>query len=723
MSRFREQTEMGNRENLNFNTMKARFLLLLLGVAIVATSCKEKVTFNYPETRKVDTVDTYFGQSVSDPYRWLEDDASPETAAWVEAQNELTFGYLDKIPYRDTIKSRLTNLWNYEKRSAPSKSAGKYFFFRNDGLQNQSVLYMQESLDAEPQVLLDPNTLSEDGTVALANLSVSHCGRYLGYAISRGGSDWNEIFIKDIKTGALLKDHLKWVKFSGISWYKDGFFYSRYDEPDGSELSKKNTYHKVYYHKLGTMQNEDELLFQNLNEPLRNYVTDISEDEKYLFIYESESTSGNNLFVHNLQTKVTTQLTTGFNFEYQVLDHIDDNLIVLTNYKAPKYKLIKINVKSHEIGNWVDILPEQKDVLKSCTLVGGHVVATYMTDAHSQLKVYDLAGTLKHEIALPTLGSVGGVTGKFDDPQMFYSFSSFTMPSTIYRYNVEDNSSEVFFKPEVDFDSQQYVTRQVFYESKDGSRIPMFIVHKKGLELDGKRPTLLYGYGGFNVSLTPYFSVSRLCWLENDGVFAVANLRGGGEYGENWHRQGMKLNKQNVFDDFIAAGEYLVENDYTSSDYLAIQGGSNGGLLVGAVTNQRPDLFKVAFPAVGVMDMLRYQHFTIGWAWVNEYGSSADSVHFENLYHYSPLHNITKGKDYPAVLVTTADHDDRVVPAHSFKYIATLQEKYNGENPVMIRIQTKAGHGAGKPTHLRIQEAADLWSFAFYNMGIGAYQE
>ena len=703
--------------------MKFRYFLLFAIIMVMATACKEKQTFKYPETRKVDTVDTYFGQQVADPYRWLEDDTSEETAQWVEAQNQVTFEYLDVIPFRDNIKNRLTELWNYPKSSTPFREGGRYFFFKNDGLQNQSVLYVQEDLQAEPKVLLDPNTLSEDGTVALAGLAVSHNGKYLAYAISRGGSDWREIFVKNIETGEPLKDHLKWSKFSNISWYKDGFFYSRYDEPEGSEFSKKNTYHKVYYHKLGTDQSEDQLLFDNANEPLRNYSTDITDDEKYLFIYETESTSGNNLYVHNLQTKVTTQLTTNFNYEYRVLDHIDDNLIVLTNYKAPKYKLVKINVRSHEIGNWVDILPEQKDVLSSCELAGDKLVATYMTDAHSAMKVFDLEGNLLHDVELPTLGTVGSVSGKMDSQDIFYSFSSFTVPNTVYKYNLETQQSDVYFKPDVPFDGDKYVTRQVFYKSKDGTEIPMFIVHKKGLELDGERPTLLYGYGGFNVSLMPRFSVGRLIWLENNGVFVLANLRGGGEYGENWHRQGMKLNKQNVFDDFIAAGEYLVDNNYTSSERLAIRGGSNGGLLVGAVINQRPDLFQVAFPAVGVMDMLRYQNFTIGWAWVNEYGSSADSVHFENLYHYSPLHNIRDDAEYPAVLVTTADHDDRVVPAHSFKYIATLQEKYQGEHPVMIRIQTKAGHGAGKPTSIRIQELADLWSFAFYNMDVEPYTE
>lgn len=699
--------------------MKIKAWPVLLILVFWLSACNQP-QINYPETPKEEVSDNYFGKEVEDPYRWLENDTSERTQKWVEAQNEVTFSYLAGIPFRDDIKNRLEEIWNYPKMGAPFHDGGYYFFFKNDGLQNQSVLYMQETLEAEPEVILDPNTFSEDGTVALANFSVSNDGKYLAYAISRGGSDWREIYVKEIKSGKFLEDHVQWVKFSSIAWFEDGFFYSSYDAPEeGAELSQQNRNHKVYYHKLGDDQANDEIIYQNSEYPLRSYSAQVSSDEKYLFVYETESTSGNNLFVKNLRTNDKfVKLTKGFKYEYRVLDHVDDKLIVLTNYNAPKYKLVRINVNSLDIGNWVDILPEKKDVLESCELANGKIVASYLVDASNKLEVYNLKGDLEEEIALPTLGTVGAINGQFDEPVLFYSFSSFTYPGNVFKYDMEAHENESYFAPEIDFNTDNYVTKQVKYKSKDGTEIPMFIVHKKDIELDGDNPTLLYGYGGFNISVKPSFSVSRLVWLENGGVFALANIRGGGEYGENWHRAGMKLNKQNVFDDFISAAEYLVDEKYTSSDKLAIRGGSNGGLLVGAVVNQRPELFDVAFPAVGVMDMLRYHKFTIGWAWVNEYGSSEDSVHFENLYNYSPLHNVDEDADYPAIMVTTADHDDRVVPAHSFKYIATLQEKYDGKNPVLIRIQTKAGHGAGKPTSIRIQEAADLWSFAFYNMGV-----
>ena len=685
-------------------------------VAALASCNKQKI--DYPDTKKVDQTDVYFGTKIEDPYRWLENDTSKETEDWVIAQNKVTFDYLAKIPFRENIKSRLTDLWNYAKISTPFKKGGYYFYFKNEGLQNQSVMYIQDDLDSEPRVILDPNKFSEDGTVALSGLSISNDGKYIAYSVANAGSDWREIFVKEIETGEILKDNIKWVKFSNIAWYKDGFFYSGYDAPKkGSELSKKNEYHKVYYHKLGDIVDNDKIIFQNKKFPLRNYSADISDDEKYLFIYETESTSGNNLFIKNLKENDDfVQLTTNFNYEYRVLDHIGDNLFVLTNYKAPKYKLIKINVNSLDIGNWIDIIPEKKDVLESCDLTGNKIIATYLQDAHSKLKVYNYDGDYLNDIELPTLGSVYSVNGEINSNEVFYNFSSFTVPNMVFKYDIENNKSEEYFKPKLDFVSSNYETKQVFYESKDGTKIPMFIVHKKGLKLNGKNQTLLYGYGGFNISLKPSFSASRIVWLENGGIYAMANLRGGGEYGENWHRAGMKLNKQNVFDDFISAAEYLIDQKYTSSSKLAINGGSNGGLLIGAVTNQRPELFSVAIPEVGVMDMLRFQKFTIGWAWVSDYGSSKDSVQFVNLYNYSPIHNIKEGLNYPAIMVKTADHDDRVVPAHSFKYIATLQEKYNGKNPVLIRIQTKAGHGAGKPTSIRIQEATDFWSFIFYNM-------
>ncbi len=686
---------------------------------LLASSCNMNKV-KYPITKKVDTVDTYFGKKVSDPYRWLEDDKSPEVADWVKAQNDVTNEYLNKIPYRPKIKERLSEIWNYTSMTPPFKEGGKYFFFKKEGLQNQSVLYMQSSLKAEPQLLLDPNTFSTDGTIALSRLSVSHNGKYLAYAIADGGSDWNRIKVMEIDSKKELADDIKWVKFSGIAWFKDGFFYSRYGEPKGgTELSNMNQFHKVYYHKLGTDQSEDVLYFSNNNFPLRNYVAQVTKDEKYLIISESESTYGNSIYIKNLTRKDDfVQLTTSFEYEYNVIDHVNDYLIVHTNYKAPKYKLIKININTLDVGNWRDIIPEKKDVLQSCELVGGKVIANYIEDAKSKVEVYSLEGEKVNQIDFPTLGTFSGMNGDFKDSIGFYSFTSFTIPSVVYKYNATTNKSVEFFRPSINFNFDGYETKQVFYESKDGTRIPMFIVHKKGIELNGENPTLLYGYGGFNISLQPGFSISRLFWLENGGIYAVANIRGGGEYGENWYRAGTKLNKQNVFDDFIAGAEYLINQKYTSSKKLAIQGGSNGGLLIGAVVNQRPDLFKVAIPEVGVMDMLRFHKFTIGWAWVNDYGSSEDSVQFLNLYRYSPIHNVSKAR-YPAILVTTADHDDRVVPAHSFKYIATVQEmQRRGKNPALIRIQTRAGHGAGTPTSMQIEEMTDIYSFILYNMGV-----
>ncbi|OFX90150.1 MAG: prolyl endopeptidase [Bacteroidetes bacterium GWF2_33_16] len=687
----------------------------VLLIALLAMISCNKRTIQYPETKKVDQKDVYFGVEVADPYRWLEDDKSQETQDWVKAQNEVTFSYLAQIPYREKIKNRLTDLWNFETMQAPFKKAGKYFFFKNNGLQNQDILYTQNILTDEPKVLLDPNTLSEDGTVALGGYSISNDGKYLAYQISKGGSDWNEIFVRDIETGQDLDDHIQWVKFSGIAWYKDGFFYSSYEAPiAGAELSGINKYQKVYYHKLGS--SKDDIIYENPEYSARNYRAQVSTDEKYLFIYETQSTNGNNLYVKNLHKNDNfIKLTTGFNYDYSVLDHVDNNLVVLTNYNSPKYKLVRINVNSLDIGNWVDIIPEKKDVLTSCKLAGGKIIASYLKDAQTKLEVYNINGDFISDIELPAIGSVGKMNGLFNENEVFFSFVSFTVPNTVFVYNTDDNSLKPFFEPKIDFDFSKYETKQVFYTSKDGTKIPMFIVHKKELKLDGKNPTLLYSCGGFNRNQLPSFSAERLILLENGGVFALANIRGGGEYGENWHKAGMGLNKQNVFDDFIAASEYLINQGYTSPKKLAVRGGSNGGLLIGAVVNQRPDLYAVAFPEVGVMDMLRFHLFTIGWAWVDEYGSSKDSVHFENLYSYSPLHNISDNAQYPAIMVITADHDDRVVPAHSFKYIATLQEKYIGKKPVIIRIQTKAGHGAGKPTSMRIDEAADRLSFIFKN--------
>lgn len=701
--------------------MKKR-CFLLPAIAFLAISCnttnpKEKIM--YPETAKVDTVDVYFGHNVADPYRWLEDDNSVETKAWVEAQNEVTQNYLAKIPYRNDIQARLTKLWDYPRNSAPYKKGGYYFLFKNNGLQNQSVAYYMKSLQDEPQVLLDPNLLSDDGTVSLSQFVVSEDGKYLAYGVSRGGSDWNEFYVKDIESGKVLDDHIQWVKFSGISWYKDGFFYSSYPVPNDEDVLKGvNENNKIYYHKLGDKQSKDKLIYEDTKNPQWGFHAGLTEDLKYLGISVTESTSGNALYVKDMTTSKLIRIIEDFDTDYSIVDHINGKLLVMTNFNAPKYKIIAIDPNNCAPENWVDFIPESEGVLSSVSLVGGKIIASYMEDAHSKIRIFDIDGKSLYDLDNQELGTIGGFSGKMQDTETFYTVTSFTTPSTIYKYDVVNNKSELFESSKIDFDASKYETTQVFYTSKDGTKVPMFIVHKKGLKLDGKRPTLLYGYGGFNVSLTPSFSVTRLIWLENDGVFALANLRGGGEYGEEWHKAGTLMQKQNVFDDFIAAAEYLVENKYTNNTRLAIQGGSNGGLLVGAVANQRPDLFAAALPAVGVMDMLRYHKFTIGRYWATDYGTSADSEEmFTYLMNYSPVHSIKPGA-YPATMVTTADHDDRVVPAHSFKYAAALQATYKGDNPVLIRIATKAGHGAGKPTSMVIQEYADLWSFCFYNMNI-----
>ncbi len=694
---------------------------ILPAIFIFAFSCKQEVRLTYPETKMVDVVDNYFGVEVPDPFRWLEDDNSEETKAWVRKQNDVTFGYLEKIPFRASINERLTKIWNYERYSTPFWKGNNYFFFKNDGLQNQSVLYVREGLDGEARVLLDPNLMSADGTVALSNLSISDNGRYLAYGISRGGSDWVEVFVREIDSGKDLEDHLKWIKFSGLSWKDDGFYYSRYNQPaKGQELSAKSEFHKVYYHKLRTNQEEDRLIFHNPSKPYRNFGASTTEDERFLIISESETTDGNALWYQDLADKRSkiTPLIVGFEFSNWVIDNIGDRLLMMTNNNAPKYRLVLVDPKNPQPRNWETIIPENQYLLDGVSLVGGKLFATYLENVKSKVYIHDMKGNKTGELELPTIGSFGSFNGKKDENIAFFSFSSFTFPPTIYKYDVEANTYEIYFRPNVDFDPEAYETRQVFYTSKDGTRIPMFITHKKGLKLNGKNPTLLYGYGGFNVSITPSFGLSRLILLENGGVYAVANIRGGGEYGKQWHDAGTKLQKQNVFDDFIAAAEYLVDQKYTNPKKLAIQGGSNGGLLVAAVANQRPELFGVAFPAVGVLDMLRFQKFTIGRAWVYDYGSSDNEEDFHNLLKYSPLHNIPEGKIYPATLVTTADRDDRVVPAHSFKFIAELQRRYSGPNPVLIRIEVDAGHGAGKPVSKTIQEISDMYSFMFYNMGI-----
>ncbi len=701
--------------------MKKLLFLLTMGSVIMMNSCKEQVQLKYPETRKTDQVDVYFGVEVPDPYRWLEDDNSAETAEWVKAQNELTFNYLESIPFRSKIRERLTKIWDYPRYSSPFRAGKYYFYFKNDGMQNQSVLYIQEGLDGEASVFLDPNTFSEDGTVALSGLNVSNDDRWFGYSISRAGSDWNEIRVIEIETRKELPDLVEWVKFSGISWCGDGFYYSRYDAPkSGEALSGKNEFHKVFYHKLGTPQSEDDLIYQNLDYPLRNYAVSVTEDERFLVLYESETTSGNALYVKDLSRKNAgfVQLVGNFEKDYTVLDNLGDELLVLTNYNAPRQHLMLIHPDKPQPENWKTIIPEKEEVLGNASLIGGRIVVQYMKDATSRAYLHNYDGSFISEVNLPGIGSLSGFSGKKEDNIAFYSFTSFTYPSTIFMFDVAANESKVYRASEIDFDASAYETKQIFYTSKDGTRVPMFITHKKGLVMNGKNPTLLYGYGGFNASMTPSFSVSRLILLENGGIYALANIRGGGEYGEEWHKAGTKLKKQNVFDDFIAAAEYLIEQNYTNPKKLAILGGSNGGLLVGACMIQRPDLFKVALPAVGVMDMLRFHKFTIGWAWVGDYGSSENEEEFHYLLGYSPLHTLKDGVEYPATLITTADHDDRVVPAHSFKFAARLQEAHTGKNPVLIRIETSAGHGAGKPTAKIIEEQSDTWAFVFKNLGV-----
>ena len=672
---------------------------------------------SYPETRKDTTVvDDYFGTKVADPYRWLENDTSAETAAWVKAQTEVTNDYLSHIPFRNAIKDRLTQLVNYERYSMPSKKHGRYVYSKNDGLQNQSVIYMQETLDGEPTILLDPNKLSDDGTVSLGGISFSKDGNYMAYTIQRSGSDWVEIYVKDMATLELLNDHIEWAKFTGASWYKDGFFYAAYDRPEeGKEFSNVNENHKIYYHKLGTSQDEDQLFYENPAQPRYFHQVDLTEDEHYMFLYESGQGAGSTLWIRDMEDPngKFVQIADDMDYQYSPIDVINDTLYIFTNFNAPKGRICRVSAKTPQMENWVDVIPESENVISGISLAKGKMIVTYDKDAANHAYVYTMDGEQLNEITLPTYGSVG-FSSRYEEPEVFYAFTSFTFPTTIYKYDIDNNTSEVFRAPAIDFKSDDYVTEQVFVTSKDGTKVPMFLTYKKGLQKDGKNPTLLYGYGGFNITLNPGFSTSRLPFIENGGIYAQMNLRGGNEYGEEWHIAGTKLQKQNVFDDCIACAEYLIKEGYASPEYLALNGGSNGGLLVGAVVNQRPDLFKVAVPQVGVMDMLRYHLFTIGWNWASDYGTSEDNeAMFKALYAYSPLHTIKSGADvhYPAIMVTTADHDDRVVPAHSFKYTAALQAAQTGDEPKIIRIDTKAGHGGGKPISKVLEEQADIYSF------------
>jgi prolyl oligopeptidase len=671
----------------------------------------------YPVTARTNQVDDYHGTRVADPYRWLEDDNSPATKEWVEAENKVTFGFLEKIPQRAAIKQRLTELWNYERFGVPSREGGRYFITRNDGLQNQSVLYMMTSLEAEPKLLLDPNKLSADGTVALSGTHISPNGNLMAYALASAGSDWQELRVRDVQTGQDLPDEIHWVKFSGASWSRDngGFYYSRYDEPKaGDSLKAVNYFQKMYYHKLGTPQSDDKLIYERKDHKDWGIGGDVTDDGHYLIIHLSQGTdTRNRLFYRDLQSpdSPVVELLNDFDASYGFIDNVGTVFYLRTDLNAPRGRVVAIDALHPERANWKEIIPQSGDRLQRASLVNDQLIADYLKDAHSAVKIFTRDGALVRTVELPGIGTAGGFGGKREETETFYAFTGFTTPGAIYRYDLKTGTSTVFRQSKVKFNPGDYETKQVFYQSKDGTRVPMFITAKKGLKLDGNNPVYLYGYGGFDISITPSFSPAIAIWLEMGGVYAVATLRGGGEYGEEWHHAGMKLKKQNVFDDFIGAGEWLIANHYTRREKLAIGGGSNGGLLVGACLTQRPDLFGAALPAVGVMDMLRFQKFTIGWAWASDYGSSDNAEEFKALYAYSPLHHIKPGTKYPATLITTGDHDDRVVPAHSFKFAATLQAAQAGPKPVLIRIETRAGHGAGKPTAKIIEEAADKWAF------------
>ena len=676
----------------------------------------------YPVTEKGDIIDTYFDTTIADPYRWLEDDYSNSTKAWVSKQNAFTSSHIRKIPFRRKIEKRLTEIWNYPSQSMPFKKGEKYYFYKNKGLQSQSVLYVQDSPTSEAKIFMDPNKLSNDGTIALGGTYFSHDYKHMGYSVSIAGSDWREFYVKNVSTGELLPDHLKWVKFSRMSWLGDGFYYKRYPTPDeNEELSAANEFAKVYYHRLGTSQEADELIYYDPDKPKLAPSISVSDDERFIFLYRSSGTYGNMLaFKDNkLSEENWTHIVDDLKSNCWIMDNIGDQLIAQTDRNSPFKKIVRIDPKKPQETNWITLIEGTQDqVLFSVNIVGGKLFAHFTQDVTSVWKVYDLDGKFLYDVDLPGKGIVGGFGGKKDQMITWYTFNNSVNPSTIYQYDIKQNISTVYKKSEAKFDRNGFVLKQDFYPSKDGTMIPIFIAHKKGLKMDGKRPTLLYAYGGFNVSIKPYFSKANAILYENDGVYAIANLRGGSEYGQDWHEAGMLHNKQNVFDDFIAAAEYLERSGITNQNYLAIRGGSNGGLLIGAVLNQRPDICKVAFPEVGVMDMLRYEKFTIGHAWTVEYGSVTKKEHFKNLVGYSPLHTIQTGINYPSVLVYTADHDDRVVPAHSFKYAAALQNAQGGNDPILVRIGQSAGHGAGKPTKKIIEEYAEKWAFMFYEMGL-----
>ena len=697
------------------------YLLIGSGILIVLLHKAAPEPLQYPRSETVNVTDNYHGVPVSDPYRWLEDDNSKRTKAWVEKQNSFTNSYLRRIPFRRKIEKRLTELWDYPSYSIPFQKGKRIYYYKNDGLQNQSVLYVQDNIDSEASIFLDPNKFSSDGTVSLGGTYFSNDNTYMGYAIQRAGSDWREFYILNTETGQLLDDHLEWLKFSGMSWSGKGFYYNAFPKPvSGEELSASNENSKVFYHILGTKQEDDELIFFDPKTPRISPYPSTTDDGRFLMLYKSKGTYGQSLAVKDLSDPGSEliQIVEDYDSETSIIDHIDDQLIAITDRNTPNRKVVLIDLDNPNESSWKTIIPEEDNVLTSVNFVGNKFFAHYIVDVVSEWVVYDLHGNRIGEVDLPGAGVSSGFGGKNDQMITWYSFQSLVKPPTIYQYDIKSGTSKIFQESTVKFDPGLFLLKQEFYSSRDGTKIPIFIVHKKELKMDGQRPTLLYAYGGFNIPIRPYFNKTLSIILENDGVYALANLRGGGEYGEDWHKAGMLKNKQNVFDDFIAGAEYLIGSGYTSSSRLAIRGGSNGGLLMGAVLNQRPDLFRVAFPEVGVMDMLRYEQFTIGWAWAVEYGSIIEKNHFNNLYRYSPIHNIRPEENYPSVLIYTADHDDRVVPAHSFKYAAMLQNAQGGDSPILIRIGTSTGHGAGKPTKKRIEEYAEKWAFMFYEMGV-----